>query len=185
MQGDAPAVTRICVDSSNAGFGARMPTIAAHAARVARWRRDLAQPPPVRRRAKRAATRSPRSRAESSSRLDGCGRLACGARGSSIAFLWLAERECAVVGVIGIGPSRDPVDPRRGEVDTLAVDAQRLLPRERSIAAWAGDRTARAAETVTRRVGITSGEVRVAPRTKSGDLSASRREHETRMTPSL
>jgi GNAT superfamily N-acetyltransferase len=34
---------------------------------------------------------------------------------------WVAERE-RVVGVIGIGPSRDPIDPALGEVDTLAVD---------------------------------------------------------------
>ena len=35
---------------------------------------------------------------------------------------WVAERSAAIVGFIGIGPSRDPVDPRLGEVDTIAVD---------------------------------------------------------------
>ena len=35
---------------------------------------------------------------------------------------WVAEREGTIVGVVGIGPSRDPVDPQLGEVDTIAVD---------------------------------------------------------------
>ena len=35
---------------------------------------------------------------------------------------WVAERWASTVGFIGIGPSRDPVDPRLGEVDTIAVD---------------------------------------------------------------
>ena len=35
---------------------------------------------------------------------------------------WAAERGASIVGFIGIGPSRDPVDPRLGEVDTIAVD---------------------------------------------------------------
>ena len=33
-----------------------------------------------------------------------------------------AEVEGSVVGFIGIGPSRDPVDPTLGELDTIAVD---------------------------------------------------------------
>ena len=35
---------------------------------------------------------------------------------------WVAEREGSIVGFVGIGPSRDPADPRLGEVDTIAVD---------------------------------------------------------------
>ena len=35
---------------------------------------------------------------------------------------WVAEREGTIVVVVGIGPSRDPVDPQLGEVDTIAVD---------------------------------------------------------------
>ena len=37
-----PAV-RIYVDSWNAGFGSRMPTIKADAARISRWRKELAE----------------------------------------------------------------------------------------------------------------------------------------------
>ncbi len=35
---------------------------------------------------------------------------------------WVAERMSSIVGVVGICPSRDPVDPNLGEVDTIAVD---------------------------------------------------------------
>src|SRR5215475_10979069 len=35
---------------------------------------------------------------------------------------WLAMLDNSVVGFIGIGPSRDPVDPMLGELDTVAVD---------------------------------------------------------------
>ena len=35
---------------------------------------------------------------------------------------WVAERMGLIVGVVGIGPSRDPVDPQLGELDTIAVD---------------------------------------------------------------
>ena len=35
---------------------------------------------------------------------------------------WVAECEGSIVGFVGIGPSRDPVDPQLGEVDTIAVD---------------------------------------------------------------
>ena len=35
---------------------------------------------------------------------------------------WVAEQMGSLVGFAGIGPSRDPVDPRIGELDTIAVD---------------------------------------------------------------
>jgi GNAT superfamily N-acetyltransferase len=35
---------------------------------------------------------------------------------------WVAERSGHIVGFVGIGPSRDPVDATLGEVDTIAVD---------------------------------------------------------------
>jgi N-acetylglutamate synthase-like GNAT family acetyltransferase len=35
---------------------------------------------------------------------------------------WVAETDEAVVGFTGICPSRDPIDPAIGEVDTIAVD---------------------------------------------------------------
>lgn len=35
---------------------------------------------------------------------------------------WVAEDDGALVGFVGIGPSRDPVDPGLGELDTIAVD---------------------------------------------------------------
>jgi N-acetylglutamate synthase-like GNAT family acetyltransferase len=34
---------------------------------------------------------------------------------------WLAERDDDVVGFVGIGPSRDPIDQDLGELDTIAV----------------------------------------------------------------
>jgi GNAT superfamily N-acetyltransferase len=34
---------------------------------------------------------------------------------------WVAEVGGSIVGLAGIGPSRDPVDPRLGELDTMAV----------------------------------------------------------------
>lgn len=34
---------------------------------------------------------------------------------------WLAESGESVVGFVGTGPSRDPIDPDLGEVDTIAV----------------------------------------------------------------
>ena len=35
---------------------------------------------------------------------------------------WVAEQIGSFVGVVGIGPSRDLVDPQIGELDTIAVD---------------------------------------------------------------
>jgi GNAT superfamily N-acetyltransferase len=35
---------------------------------------------------------------------------------------WVAERHGAIVGLVGIRPSRDPIDPTLGELDTIAVD---------------------------------------------------------------
>ena len=35
---------------------------------------------------------------------------------------WVAEHMSSIVGFVGIGPSRDPVDPQLGELDTIAVD---------------------------------------------------------------
>jgi ribosomal protein S18 acetylase RimI-like enzyme len=34
---------------------------------------------------------------------------------------WVAEVDTALVGFVGIGPSRDPIDPSLGELDTIAV----------------------------------------------------------------
>ena len=38
---------------------------------------------------------------------------------------WVAEEDGAVVGFVGICPSRDPVDPELGELDSIAVDPGR------------------------------------------------------------
>ncbi|HZX04738.1 GNAT family N-acetyltransferase [Kribbella sp.] len=35
---------------------------------------------------------------------------------------WVAEVDGVLAGFVGIGPSRDPVDPALGELDTIAVD---------------------------------------------------------------
>lgn len=35
---------------------------------------------------------------------------------------WVAEVDDTIVGFVGIGPSRDPLDPKLGELDTIAVD---------------------------------------------------------------
>ncbi len=35
---------------------------------------------------------------------------------------WVAEHMGSIAGFVGIGPSRDPVDARLGELDTIAVD---------------------------------------------------------------
>ena len=83
---DVDEVTRIYIDSWNAGFGELLSradrTVTPEL--VERWSHDLGQPLPHR--------------------------------------WWVGERVGSIVGVVGIGPSRDPVDPRLGEVDTIAVD---------------------------------------------------------------
>jgi GNAT superfamily N-acetyltransferase len=35
---------------------------------------------------------------------------------------WVAERAGSLLGFAGTGPSRDPIDPHLGELDTIAVD---------------------------------------------------------------
>jgi N-acetylglutamate synthase-like GNAT family acetyltransferase len=80
---DVDAIVRIYVDSWNAGFGARMPTIHADASRIERWRHDLSDATPTR--------------------------------------WWVAERSARIVGFVGIGPCRDPLDASLGELDTIAV----------------------------------------------------------------
>ncbi len=35
---------------------------------------------------------------------------------------WVAEYDGVVAGLVGVGPSRDPLDPQLGELDTIAVD---------------------------------------------------------------
>ena len=40
---------------------------------------------------------------------------------------WVAESGGVIVGFAGIGPSRDPVDPELGELDTIAVDPSKWL----------------------------------------------------------
>ncbi len=85
MPTDVDEVTRIYIDSWNAGYG----ELLSRADRtvtpglVERWSHDLARPVPHR--------------------------------------WWVAERMGSIVGVVGIGPSRDPVDPQVGELDTIAV----------------------------------------------------------------
>lgn len=37
---------------------------------------------------------------------------------------WLAELDDTIAGFVGTVPSRDPVDPNLGELDTIAVDPQ-------------------------------------------------------------
>jgi lincosamide nucleotidyltransferase A/C/D/E len=41
---------------------------------------------------------------------------------SSATRWWLAKRGDEIVGFVGIGPCRDPIDPSLGELDTIAVD---------------------------------------------------------------
>jgi N-acetylglutamate synthase-like GNAT family acetyltransferase len=35
---------------------------------------------------------------------------------------WVALRDDSIVGFVGIAPSRDPIDPTLGELDTIAVE---------------------------------------------------------------
>ena len=83
---DVDEVTRIYIDSWNAGFGELLSQADRTVTQdlVERWSHDLVRPAPHR--------------------------------------WWIAERMGLIVGVAGIGPSRDPVDPQLGELDTIAVD---------------------------------------------------------------
>ena len=83
---DAEVVTRIYIDSWNAGFGKLLSRAdrAVTQELTERWRHDLAKPIPYR--------------------------------------WWVAELRGSIIGFVGIGPSRDPVDAQLGEVDTIAVD---------------------------------------------------------------
>jgi GNAT superfamily N-acetyltransferase len=45
-----------------------------------------------------------------------------GELGGGPATWWVAEYGGVIVGLVGIGPSRDPIDPELGELDTIAVD---------------------------------------------------------------
>ena len=41
---------------------------------------------------------------------------------SSVTRWWLAERGGNIIGFVGIGPCRDPIDSYLGELDTIAID---------------------------------------------------------------
>lgn len=94
---DAARVTRIYVESWNSGFGDLMGMISLDEGRIRRWERDLTDG---------------RTRwwvAETTGDTDeGAGAGATGAG--------------RIVGMAGVGPSRDPIDPHLGELDTIAVD---------------------------------------------------------------
>jgi len=45
-----------------------------------------------------------------------------GELGGGPASWWVAEYDGLIAGLVGIGPSRDPIDPNLGELDTIAVD---------------------------------------------------------------
>ncbi|MYD61613.1 MAG: GNAT family N-acetyltransferase [Gemmatimonadetes bacterium] len=83
---DAEVVTRIYIDSWNAGFGEliEQSNRIVTSELVERWRSDLAKSAPHR--------------------------------------WWVAEHTGKIVGFVGIGPSRDPVDATLGELDTIAID---------------------------------------------------------------
>jgi ribosomal protein S18 acetylase RimI-like enzyme len=102
--GDAPRVAQIYVDSWNAGFGDLMPTLALDESRIHRWVDTLASGPSAR----------PTPSAGENSTHSGMH--------TATPRWWVADRAGSVVGFVGICPSRDPVDPELGEVDTIAVD---------------------------------------------------------------
>lgn len=79
---DAPRITRIYVESWNAGFDKLMPAIDYTPELVQRWEHDL-----------RDVSRG----------------------------WWVAELGNTMVGFVGVGPSRDPVEAKLGEIDTIAV----------------------------------------------------------------
>lgn len=79
---DAPRITRIYIESWNAGFEKLMPLQDYSPELVQRWEQDL-----------RDVSRQ----------------------------WWIAELGNTMVGFVGVGPSRDPVEAKLGELDTIAV----------------------------------------------------------------
>ncbi|GAA2755207.1 GNAT family N-acetyltransferase [Actinopolymorpha rutila] len=94
---DAARVTRIYVESWNSGFGDLMGMIRLDEARIRRWEHDLTAGP-----TRWWVAETPEDAVEVAvADATGAGRI---------------------VGMVGVGPSRDPVDPDLGELDTIAVD---------------------------------------------------------------
>lgn len=105
---DAARVAQIYVDSWNAGFGDLMPPQVLDDDRIDRWTATLTT----------AASVDPQP-AATSIRAQTGPRIATTPRAPR---WWVAARSGVVAGFVGIGPSRDPVEPELGEVDTIAVD---------------------------------------------------------------
>jgi ribosomal protein S18 acetylase RimI-like enzyme len=111
---DAARVAQIYVDSWNAGFGDLMPPQVLEDDRIDRWAATLTTA------ASAASAASADSQpAATSARTRTGPRVATTPR---VARWWVAARCGAIAGFVGIGPSRDPVDPELGELDTIAVD---------------------------------------------------------------
>jgi ribosomal protein S18 acetylase RimI-like enzyme len=104
-------VARIYVDSWNLGFGDLMPPRVLDDERIDRWAATFA-----------AATSPGPQPAATSTRAAATGPQNATTTGQGHARWWVAARSGAIAGFVGIGPSRDPVDPELGELDTIAVD---------------------------------------------------------------